>query len=488
MKERPARRAGWFWIGLVWTGVMSCDGSKSAAPGNSDQVRSMAELPNVQVLFEGIAPLNAAVYRTDSILGGIVVGRIALDGKPGDEVGLQLDIPDYVLESTGSNARVRVVGPDRSESFTLLQLSQGMIVYRLARGGQTRLTVELDRSVEGVREGAVRLLLRTGATIRSAELPWQRGTSPRKPASLSVQTSCTLQIGSGSCGTMTYTVVPSTSTTLPPGYLEIGGTFQSTAGNGPSSTIRLTFSLPIYSITTTIHDPTWAGNRMTGVNLSTGQQVSVDFVGNGTPGTTTTDVKTLTGSFTVIDLVPAANDYVSYDVEVVLAPCPPTGRPELDDPNNINGMFKALDSTLADPLKRERAGAGYQYNAPPNFYTLDVGSVAGNTECTSSYQAFADTSATVVFYLHTHGMTPPARSTANCTTLPVGTPYAKGPSGCASVLSTSPCDLAMATRIGKKMYIIDQYDLYEIVPGMRTNRTGSYNKKWKVDRASGCFK
>lgn len=294
MKQRPARRAGWFWIGLICSGVLACDGSPSAAPDNVDGVRSIAELPNVQLLFEGTEPLRAAVFRADSVLSGLVIGRITLDGRLGDEVGLQLDIPDHVLASAGPNARVRVVASGRAGSFTLPQLMQGMIVYRIGRVGETRLTVELERRVEGVREGGVKLLLRTNATIRSADLPWQRVRAPesRKRPLLSVESEpCAIQIGSGSCGSMTYTVVPSTGTTLPPGYTQIGGTFQSQAGNGPSSTIRLTFSQPIHSITATIHDPTWAGNRMVGFDQITGQQVSVDFVGNGTPGTTTTDTK-----------------------------------------------------------------------------------------------------------------------------------------------------------------------------------------------------
>jgi hypothetical protein len=412
MKQRPARRAGWFWIALVTSAVLACDGSQSAAPAGNE-VRSIIELPNLQVLFEGTEPLRAAVYRTDSVFSGLTIGRLTLDGRRGDEVGLLLDIPDYVLAAVGPMAKVRIAANGRSETFGLLELSQGMVVHRLARTGQTRMTVELERRVEGVRDGAVRLLLRTNATIRSADLPWKKApaTEQRKLALLGFASPCTIQIGSGSCGTMTYTVVPSAATTPEPGALDIGGTFQSQPGNGPSTTIRITFSEPIGSITATIHDPTWAGNRMVAFDLNTGQQVSVDFVGNGTPGTTTTDTKTLAGRFTSVDLIPAANDYVSYDAEVVEAPQDTTckfqdpDRPQHVEPLNDLAVRAAMDSMLARgtpdaPFTQRREKVGVVRKNADGSFRVDELPATSTSQCGLSWSLPVDVS--IVALVHTH--------------------------------------------------------------------------------------
>jgi hypothetical protein len=504
MKQRPAGRAGWFWIGLLTFGVLACSGSESAGPG-ANEVRSIKELPNSQVLFEGTGPLRAAVYRTDSVFGGLVIGRLTLDGRRGDAVGLQLDIPDYVLEAVGPNAPVRIVANGRSESFGLRELTQGMTVYRLARTGQTHLTVELERRVEGVRDGAVTLVLRTSATIQSAQLPWQKAPSPelRKPASLAVTASCSIQIGSGSCGTVTYTVVPSTGTTLPPGYTQIGGTFQSQTGNGPSTTIRITFSAHIESITATIHDPTWTGNRMVAFDLNTGQQVSVDFVGNGTPGTTTTDTKTLTGRFASVDLIPAANDYVSYDAEVVVAPCPPS--------NDANLESEAVRDSLMDVLSRsnpnaapgsrlERGGVIWERQDGTRFATEVGPPWATQSECGYSSSVagmpLPEPNVVGVAYFHTHphntgepvyqcqappGQPPYSQFPGDGKIVPTATPNANG--------GLSNADWTAANQ-GFPVYAITKAGMvYRGDPNTPVNQRASNPNKWKWNDPAhpGCF-
>lgn len=94
--------------------------------------------------------------------------------------------------------------------------------------------------------------------------------------------------------------------------------FQSDPGStGPSHEISITFSSSVSSITVKVNDPTWVGNKMIAYE---GSQVvdTAAFVGNGLPGFNDPSTRTISGSITRVVLIPAPNDYVTYEVSILV--------------------------------------------------------------------------------------------------------------------------------------------------------------------------
>ena len=100
-----------------------------------------------------------------------------------------------------------------------------------------------------------------------------------------------------------------------PGYAaELWGEFQSTPGTGYQETVTLTFPCPAAAVTVTIYDPDYPDNELVaydGANVL-GRLL---FVGDGAPGSLTTDTRTFTtpgAPITHVELHPDPLDFVSY--------------------------------------------------------------------------------------------------------------------------------------------------------------------------------
>lgn len=91
------------------------------------------------------------------------------------------------------------------------------------------------------------------------------------------------------------------------------GAFQSTPGSSYQSTIGVTFAIPVNSVTVTINDPDFAGNYMVAYDSVGGMLGTVSFVGDGLPGTYSSDTQSISASgIARVDLVPDPADYVWY--------------------------------------------------------------------------------------------------------------------------------------------------------------------------------
>lgn len=169
----------------------------------------------------------------------------------------------------------------------------------------------------------------------------------------------------------------------------IGGTFQSNEGSGASGTITITFSAAVRSVTVTIYDPTWVGNSAGAYNETGALVGSVSFAYSGSPGVNTPNSRTLAYSgIRKVELIPAPNEYVAYDVTFQLDSCPPTGDPDsiLDSPAVRKGLEDALrnsnpNATPGTGVKKERGGVIWFDTTSKSLYTQEI--VDPNaTECT----------------------------------------------------------------------------------------------------------
>ena len=92
------------------------------------------------------------------------------------------------------------------------------------------------------------------------------------------------------------------------------GGFQSDASTRASKKIKVTFSPAVSSVTVTAIDPDFAGNRMIARNASGAIVAIFNFAGDDTPGEKTFSTGTVSGTgITVVELVPAPDDFVAYD-------------------------------------------------------------------------------------------------------------------------------------------------------------------------------
>lgn len=94
-----------------------------------------------------------------------------------------------------------------------------------------------------------------------------------------------------------------------------GAEFQSAPATGASVPMRVSFNLPVDSVTVTCFDPTWPTNSMAAYDENDVLLGSVDFDSNGVPGVNVPSTKTLAFSgISYIILTPGANDYVAYSM------------------------------------------------------------------------------------------------------------------------------------------------------------------------------
>lgn len=97
------------------------------------------------------------------------------------------------------------------------------------------------------------------------------------------------------------------------------GDFQSAPGTGASTQIEVTFSPPVLQATVTVQDPTFVGNKIVARDSSGVIIASISVPGSGIPGVNVPFTQLLSGPVARITLIPAAADYVAYNLSIVSA-------------------------------------------------------------------------------------------------------------------------------------------------------------------------
>jgi hypothetical protein len=129
--------------------------------------------------------------------------------------------------------------------------------------------------------------------------------------------------------------------------------------------MTVTFSVPVTSVKVTIQDPTFAGNTVQAFDPNGAPIVNYAFLYSGQPGVNIPDYQTITGKIARLELTPAANDYVAYQILVtigrqyVLVDCTPSSP--------TRGQTVQCKTHLSVPqaftvVKRRAKGSGFTVN------------------------------------------------------------------------------------------------------------------------------
>jgi hypothetical protein len=281
------------------------------------------------------AVLGAARLNPDSARVPVVLARVSVTGRAGHTVRLGLVSDGPVRTAIPASQRLTVVTPNGSRSWALRDLGSSVEIYRFSVAQTVTLTYTLNRQMGTVPAGAFRLVQSLeGASVAEAELPWRRSMTTAPTLAATAAGPCTGSVtapASNVCG-VAYTAAP-----FAPGGL--GGTFGSDPCCGPSHDVVLTFAPGVSSVTATIFDPTYAGNRMVATDENGALVGSADFAFTNQPGNNVPDTKTISvGGVTTAALAAAAapagiarvdliastgiaeGDYISWTVTFTVTP------------------------------------------------------------------------------------------------------------------------------------------------------------------------
>jgi hypothetical protein len=276
--------------------------------------------------------LSAARFQVDSAAFPVFLARITVSGQASGIVQLAMLADDAVLERLPKSELVRVETPTGVRSFPLRDLASAAEVYRFVGAESVTLTYSLNRQMPPVTSGSFRLVQTTsGGTVSASNRPWQRSV-PVVRALATAAGSCSASItsqSSSACGVLI--------TTSPFVTGALGGTFSSAACCGASHNVVVTFAPGVSSVTATIYDPTYSGNRMVATDANGVVVGSADFAFSNQPGVNVPDAKTISIGTVVaaqlsqtaaapagiarLDLVAstgvAQGDYVSWSVSFI---------------------------------------------------------------------------------------------------------------------------------------------------------------------------
>ncbi len=339
-----------------------------AAPGIQTDCSTVCELTT------DARPYRASRASADSAQGTIFLAEVALTGKAGSEVSLQLVSGESPALALPNDSWVSITDGQSEKRFALSALrSAPIVVYRFNVPGLIHLRYALSRGgLQTIPLNDLRLTQSvTSAEVVTANRPWVRSRS----AAFDITTSsgCFIAAASSNVCGIDVTANPFF------GQTNVGGTFQSAEGNGISSTIEVDFAAPVNAVTVTVYDPTFAGNAAriydaAGISLGT---VYFKFSGQG--GVNIPDTRTIAHpGIRRLDLIPAPEDYVAYDVGFDTAPQPP-GPPPCPFPplatyDSITTEFGAVDPTHPDPTK-PHGGRDYKVATHTEVFSADSGTV-----------------------------------------------------------------------------------------------------------------
>lgn len=295
--------------GVLLALLTACATDRPSGPPDNDEVSAaQTDCGATCVIAEGRLLSAAAEARGDS-LTPVPIATVTVRGESGATVRLVAEGDGATRASLAQYGLlwVQVDGGAR-RALPLKLVLEGATIYRLSEAGNAKIRYELARTLpKGV--GSFRLVqLLSSGTVLHRRTPY--GPRP-SAASSTALSSCSIVASTGTgCG-VSYSANPFSDETV------IGGTFTSDPGTGATRPIHVIFSPGVQSVTVTIHDPTYAGNRM--VATDEGGSLTAGFDFTGQPGENVPDTETLAGtSITALDLIPStgieAGDYVAWDV------------------------------------------------------------------------------------------------------------------------------------------------------------------------------
>jgi len=278
--------------------------------------------------------LGAARFQADSATLPIVLASVTVSGRANGTVRLALSADGAVRGSIPAAELVQVETPAGIRSFPLRDLATPAEVYRFTRTESVTLRYTLNRRMAVMPSGSFRLVQTVdGGIVTASRRPWHR--SAPVAATLAAG-SCTGEVdapSSTACG-VSITAAPFAGGAL-------GGTFGSDPCCGPSHDVVVTFAPGVSSVTATIYDPTYAGNRTVATDANGVVVGSADFAFTNQPGNNVPDTKTISvGGVSVasvgaaaaaapagiarLDLIAstgiAEGDYISWTVTFTVQP------------------------------------------------------------------------------------------------------------------------------------------------------------------------
>lgn len=316
----------------------------------------------------------------------ITVASEEVAGSTGDSIALSVEVGENVLAAVGPNELIFVRIDARTQAYPLNALAGGLVVFRFSSRESARVSYQLKRDVGAtIPDGVFRIHQVTSSRlVRRLFRPFVNGASTFASNS---PLACVINAASQEVCGNNVTVSPFFAPPSP----NIGGTFSSLGGSGPSVKITISLSVGVDSVRTAIYDPSFAGNMMV-VYDSTGAQIgSVSFSFSGMGGINHPDTETVVAhGIRRIDLIPADTDYVAYDVSFsqTLPVCPHDGDPLMDSTIVRQQMAQLYSQTgaggaLPDTAFREAMLAVYQ-NADGSLNVIQPPQQA--TACTVTFQ------------------------------------------------------------------------------------------------------
>ena len=294
--------------------VAACIDEPASPPGIVN-LRNMASVGPGELLLSTGGGVWRSAAASDSA-GDLIVARATILGTSGDSIAVRL-VADEGTQPQGPAQSLITIVNGTSSSVSQAALKKGQLIYRFTedRSVQVEYRLKRGRDVLTVAD-EIQLVQSTNGQVISANTPWVFGVSAAAAVVTSRGggqggTTCPLNAATGACDSVQWTIVPYASGLAFPG-------FQSDAGStGPSHEISLTFSSYVSSISVKVNDPTWVGNKMIAYDGSRVVDTAA-FVGNNLPGFNDPSTRTISSPMTRVVLIPAPNDYVTYEVSILI--------------------------------------------------------------------------------------------------------------------------------------------------------------------------
>ena len=380
------------WLGLAAVILsVGCQDSlrQPVAPRATRRVASVSGAPGCQttcVVADNVGPLRAATPVHDSSAAFLGLGSELVVGAPGDEIALQVQASDSILDVAGETTLLVRVGGVSTE-YTVRSLTSRTVVYRFADTRAVHVSFALARTItRPVPDAAFQISQWTGdAGVARVNRPWSLAGNF---AGLLTPSDCAItQASQVVCGDP-VAVSPFSAPT------NIGGTFTSQGGTGASTPITITFVFPAQQVTGTIHDPTFAGNSMTALDSAGGQIGFVSFAFSGVPGDNIMDTQSIQAhGIRLVNLTPAAADYVSYDVTFQLDTlCSSTGDSVLNNRGFADSLRNILTRSNPDSApgvpngKKEHLGIVWKMS-DSSYLGVDYPNNTTANECSAVFNS-----------------------------------------------------------------------------------------------------
>lgn len=292
--------------------IVACDSPDPVAPRavGISQVRATGVL-----IASGSGLIQAAAPRSDSSAGAIFVARVEARGQAGDSIVLGMFDDPRTIQQLASGSQFIVKADDAEDRIAAREAINGVSILRLGDQSPTTFEVWLARgTTTKLATPAFELRLGGSAHLSVVQAGWLGAArTSSRTARVADPSSCDIDGPTGTCGGVSWTVLPH----YPPTPFCGTTCFRSTPNTGQSLPIEIVFSQPVASVTATIMDPTWDGNTISAIAFDGSTIDTKTFAYSGEPHVNIPDTKSVAGVIDRILLQPTDNEYVAYVVTFV---------------------------------------------------------------------------------------------------------------------------------------------------------------------------